>query len=413
MQQTNLTNPLSLFAAYGIEIEYMIVDSQTLEICPFTDKLFHKIAGKIENEIERGDIALNNELALHVLELKTNGPKQDLSQIADSFHQELVAINQLLAPENKVLLPSAMHPWTKVDAIQLWPHDDKVIYNTYHEIFNCQGHGWSNLQSTHLNLPFANEDEFVKLHQAIRLVLPIIPAIAASSPFCEGVSSGYQCARMVHYEQNQKKIPNITGFVVPESVTTQDEYFTKILNPMYDAIKDYDKNHVLRYEWLNSRGAIARFERSAIEIRVIDSQESALADLAIINAIVAVLKRIIKGDSRYVTDAIDERQLKQIMDSCVLHGMSALIDNAQYLKQLGLQPQSNMDARAVWSELITLEQTQIEKPFHQPLEHMLKHGSLSERLAKSLPDTFTVSDLKDVYSKLIQCLKQNTLYAYK
>jgi len=38
---------------------------------------------------------------------------------------------------------------------------------------------------------------------------------------------------------------------------------------------------VLQNEWLNSRGAIARFERDTIEIRVLDSQETPAAELAI------------------------------------------------------------------------------------------------------------------------------------
>ena len=40
---------------------------------------------------------------------------------------------------------------------------------------------------------------------------------------------------------------------------------------MYRQIAPLDPDHVVQYEWLNSRGAIARFDRNAIEIRVIDT----------------------------------------------------------------------------------------------------------------------------------------------
>ena len=50
------------------------------------------------------------------------------------------------------------------------------MYEAYDRIFDCRGHGWANLQAVHLNLPFSGDEEFGRLHAAIRLVLPIMPA---------------------------------------------------------------------------------------------------------------------------------------------------------------------------------------------------------------------------------------------
>ena len=36
-----------------------------------------------------------------------------------------------------------------------------------------------------LNLPFSSDEEFGRLHAAIRLLLPLLPALAASSPLVE------------------------------------------------------------------------------------------------------------------------------------------------------------------------------------------------------------------------------------
>jgi hypothetical protein len=47
---------------------------------------------------------------------------------------------------------------------------------------------------------------------------------------------------------------------------------------------------VLQNEWLNARGAIARFDRMAIEIRVLDVQETPRMDVAYAALIVEVLK---------------------------------------------------------------------------------------------------------------------------
>ena len=82
-----------------------------------------------------------------------------------------------------ILLPTAMHPWMDPHTeTLLWPHGNRDIYHTYNRIFNCQGHGWSNLQSVHVNLAFKGDEEFGRLHGAIRLLLPLLPALAITSP---------------------------------------------------------------------------------------------------------------------------------------------------------------------------------------------------------------------------------------
>ena len=53
-----------------------------------------------------------------------------------------------------------MHPWMDPRAASLWPHEYGEVYAAYDRIFDCRRHGWANLQSVHLNLPFADEREF-------------------------------------------------------------------------------------------------------------------------------------------------------------------------------------------------------------------------------------------------------------
>ena len=44
----------------------------------------------------------------------------------------------------------------------------------------------TNIQAVHLTLPFRGASEFGRLMAACRVVLPLLPALAASSPFVEG-----------------------------------------------------------------------------------------------------------------------------------------------------------------------------------------------------------------------------------
>jgi hypothetical protein len=90
------------------------------------------------------------------------------------------------------------------------------VYEAFDRIFDCRGHGWANLQSAHLNLPFSDAEEFGRLHAAIRLLLPILPALAASSPVMDGRLTGRVDSRLDVYRHNARRVPQVSGRVVPE-----------------------------------------------------------------------------------------------------------------------------------------------------------------------------------------------------
>src|SRR5690606_25387746 len=171
------TRTSRLFDAVGIELEYMIVSAETLDVVPAADRLLEAVAGGPTDEWENGDIAWNNELALHVVELKCNGPRPALAGLADAFQDNVRIAGRALEREWLRWLPTAMHPWMDPADVRLWPHGTRTIYETFDRIFDCKGHGWANLQSAHLNLPFADDEEFARLHAAIRVLLPILPGL--------------------------------------------------------------------------------------------------------------------------------------------------------------------------------------------------------------------------------------------
>ena len=48
-----------LFSVLGIEIEYMLVDTNTLNVVPKSDVILKQIAGSTVNDVEMGEIALS------------------------------------------------------------------------------------------------------------------------------------------------------------------------------------------------------------------------------------------------------------------------------------------------------------------------------------------------------------------
>ena len=118
-----MSETLHLFDAFGVELEYMIVDQDSLNVNPIADRLIQADCGHVESEIERGEISWSNELALHVIEFKTAGPASQLDGLSALFQQNVTDANQHLAALGGRLLPSAMHPWMDpFKEMKLWPH---------------------------------------------------------------------------------------------------------------------------------------------------------------------------------------------------------------------------------------------------------------------------------------------------
>lgn len=288
-----MSRPLHLFEGFGIELEYMIVDKDTLEVKPIADELLKKMGGSY-SDFENGMVTWSNELVLHVIEIKCTKPENDLGKLAEAFQDNVKLINQVLTKWNAMLCPTAAHPFMdpRIHTV-LWPHDSNEIYSLYNKMFDCRGHGWSNLQSTHLNLPFVGDDEFGRLHAAIRGILPLLPALCASSTVLDGQVTEHLDARMAYYKTNQQSIPSITGYVIPEPVFSESEYKELIYERIAKDISRFNEEDILDPIWVNSRGAMARFDRGSVEIRVMDIQECAAADMGIQEFVIGTLKDLV------------------------------------------------------------------------------------------------------------------------
>lgn len=422
--------PIHLFQAYGVELEYMVIDRDTLKVRPVVDRLLQE-AGKLSgaeveaegnpaypNQVEFPDIAWSNELTLHVLELKTTTPAKALPGLDRQFHAHIRRINQMLADMNCMLLPTGMHPTLDpFKEMALWPHDYSEVYAIFNRIFDCRGHGWANLQSAHLNLPFTGDategDEFGRLHAAIRFLLPILPALSASTPLMDGKATGVLDNRLEVYRTNSRAIPAAAGMVIPERAYTRADYERLVLNPIYDQYAPHDPTGEMRFEWANSRGAIARFMRNTIEVRVLDVQECPAMDVAICAVISSALRAIVEGRLGNLADirTWEVAPLHDILLGVIKDADAAVITNQSYLKALGLTA-APATAREVWSHIIT--RTLAAEPnypeFKPAVDILLSQGCLSRRLLSALGPVPDRHRITSVYRTLAECLYSNVPY---
>ncbi|WP_340104062.1 carboxylate-amine ligase [Rhodohalobacter sp. 8-1] len=406
--------PLHLFDGYGVEMEYMIVDQTTLDLAPASDRILTEANGQIVNEVLKGAMAWSNELVLHVIEVKTNGPVSDLHGLGAEFQRQITDIETRLDSMNLRLMPGAIHPWMDpFTEVKLWPHEYNPIYEAYNRIFVCRGHGWANLQSTHLNLPFHGDDEFEKLHAALRLILPLIPAMAASSPIADGEIKPLLDYRMEMYRTNSLKIPSITGLIIPEQVFSHDDYQTKIFDTMYHDIAPFDPDRILQDEWLNSRGAMSRWDRGAIEVRVMDIQEHPGADIAILEWIVNLAKHLVSGGFCSLDEqkSWHERDLYDLLLGTMKNGGQALINNPEYIRMFGIK-KKKMTAGQLC--MYIFEELQTEYTFSSEsadaLQLIFDEGPLGRRILNAFPEPINQKQLYAVYEQLCDCLRDGKLF---
>lgn len=393
---------LHLFEAFGIEVEYMIVNKDTLMPDPAAGEIIKEVMGDYVCTVDRGEMSWSNEFVMHVIEIQAADPCP-IPGTDRKIYNEVLHINRLLEKHNAMLMPTGAHPFLNplTDA-RLWPYENKHIYATFNRIFNCLRHGWVNLQSCQINLPFCGDSEFEVLHAAIRFLMPVMPALSASTPVAEGKRSDFADFRLDTYRSNSSKIPSITGSVIPEPCYSYEDYQTEILEKIYRDIKPHDTDGILGYEWLNARGAIARFDRNAIEIRILDMQECPSADVAVCDALVSVIKKLV--NSHWVSiDQIKKwstSDLRQIYDSCVRSGDQTVIHNTEYLECFGIGGKE-IGVRDFWKSVLA------GSPVPNEVSFILDRGNLSSRILRALNNDYGRQNLVNVYRRLCGCLSSN------
>jgi len=207
--------------------------------------------------------------------------------------------------------------------------------------------------------------------------------------------------------------------VVPERVFTQAAYEGELLQGIYDQLAEHDPEGVLRHEWVNARGCIARFDRGALEIRVLDTQECPRADVAIAGAVSAVVRGLV--EERHADQAQqrswDENRLAATLREVVRDGGDAVIDDAAYLALFGVT-EGPCRAGELWRHLVTevVAQASGYPAWREPLRVILEHGCLAERIARSLggaqpADTeIAPGRLHAIYGRLSDCLRDGALF---
>jgi gamma-glutamyl:cysteine ligase YbdK (ATP-grasp superfamily) len=388
---------------FGPEHEFSIVDDH-LKPLPIVDVIIKKLCGRIKNSITLSNFVFGKELQKHVAEFKGSTPFQSPICFEKTLYNAILQLSDILDNFGASLLGTGMHPTLCINEAKVWDHRDRHIYHALHQLFNLRQHGWLNIQSFQLNLSYFNEKEAVKLYNHLINVLPYLPAITAASPIFNSDFGEFVDNRLHFYGLNQKQIPSIAGDIIPTPIDSFKVYKKKtIVKYSLDLVKANAPACIVNKEWINSRGAIFRFDRKAIEIRLMDEQECIKADVALSCFIRALLRGLLHS-------------------KVVSLPHSLLLKDFYTVKKKGLNakvhhPHSS-SARGVCRYLLKIayeHASKEERSYLWIVKKRIDEGNLSEIITKHVKKRMQKTTLPEailsVYSTLITKLKKNEVFA--
>jgi gamma-glutamyl:cysteine ligase YbdK (ATP-grasp superfamily) len=355
--------------ALGPEHEYSVIDEQ-LRALPIVDRIIKDVYGRIVNFVEQRDFTFGKELQMHVMEVKPNQPFESPREFEETMHKAVLQLGELLQRKYKArLLGTGMHPLLRLEETGVWPHRHRQIYHDYSKVFSLKRHGWLNIQSFQLNLPYADEQSGVLLHNALSYLCVYLPAIAAASPICEGTFAEDADERLRFYALNQEEVPSVTGDVVPEYVSSIDEYQRTVIDKYSsDLARAGAGKSLIGKDWVNSRGVTFRFDRKALEIRVMDEQECIRSDVA--------LSCFIRGVARSMMRKGEE--FMGISRDLLLRDYSSIVRDGLKAKTLNPRGKTAGDVCRYLLKLALQGASEEEKEYLPLIRKRIERGSLSE-----------------------------------
>lgn len=363
----------------GTEHEYSINNCDWSPL-PISDRIIERISGSIEHEVSFGGIKVSKELQKHALELIPARPGS-LAFLEDNLHRGLTELYRATNYEYK-FLGLGMHPLLILDQTTYWDHDEQEYYHTYDRLFNIRQHGWLNIQALQVNVPYESKDELVAMFNKIRSLIPYLVAVSASSPFVEGRPTAYMDNRLVYYRENQRNIPSICNDILPERLTSADDY-VRINREIYKELRRCGADILCR-EWVNSRGLIVRFTRKCLEVKAIDEQECLYSDMAVTAFLLALLRSDINPEE-------DERTLRDLLEDAMKSGVA------------GMRPELEKLYRVAQKSA-----TDEERHYLPLVGKRIEQGSLAELMAQRFKET---GEIRPMLDEMEWSLRENRPYS--
>lgn len=186
------TNPLTFnpSSSYtlGVELEYQILDGETLSLAPLAPTLLQAASAFLRPR-------LAEEWIQSILEVRTDICK-NLCEVEKGLRQACSMAEELAADYNALLYAASLHPFSLAED-QLLTNDPR--YERIMEELQIVGRRFIS-QGLHVHVGMIDGDTAIKVCDKIQPYLPLLLALSASSPFYEGQDTGLMSYRTKLFE---------------------------------------------------------------------------------------------------------------------------------------------------------------------------------------------------------------------
>lgn len=396
-----------------LELEYALVDKSSLHPLALVDEVMTLHSGERNRRLQRSDATWRNPGPAHSLRVGARSRLDELASAKTLLSAELEILGALAGQVGGRLVATGMHPWMRAAEGKIWPHGDHRRDQALAWLFGAARHGFCNQQCLGLSLPFENEIQFERLFAALRFAMPLMPALAASSPFVEGIRGPALSCRLAARRDYFASNPALACSLVPDALPNREAYQNEVLRPLERVLRASPETASLQPLDVCGHGLLADFDDGLIHIRMLDMQECLQADLSVCAVVAGIAQLILREGAmpHHTLRDWPSARLAELVESTLVAGTQAVVRDAEFLRAFDFPEGGTCRV----SELVQylLEDAladDAEVASHMPtLRHIASRGSLAERCVRKLGERSTDEDLFNLYRQLADCLPSDEL----
>lgn len=395
----------------GVSIEYMIVDRSTLEPIPLIKELLNSL-DEADQKVSAGKCLKWREgYQPHIFRICSAFPQINLNTLEHAIADEIRIVNRILAEFGAMLAPGGMHPL--MDPFKVKFNQTSNAKSTlYDQLFDTRGHSWINLNRTYVEFPYLSEEMLQRLQAAFRIILPIIPALSASSPVVEGNVSGRLDNGLRYARSKFQRYPSIAGQIIPEPYFSEKKYRDTVLSKIKSQLAPFDPQGLISPEEINFRGVIPDFHNNRIVLQILEPQECVAAEMAVVRLVYEAIRFLIEEKTISYEEQTEARMeiLSGILEDVAESGRRAEVFSSEYLGYFGLDEVCTVGK--IWQHLFNKLSNDPLRPlamYEHELSVILEQGPLAERILTVVGEKPGTEELLFMWRRISDCLEQNRL----
>ncbi len=331
----------------GVELELLLVDSNSLLPAKNTDDFFNQIPVSKQNNLKPEFFSQMLEIVSPIF--------NSVDEIKPFYKNLLNSLKPVCNKTNIELFAMGTHPL-------LFQKDVSTTDNSRYESLHYELQEILNrflIMGLHIHVAVKNEDHLINIFNMVNYYLPVFLSLSASSPFFEGKNTGLQSYRSIVFE-------SLPRGGVPEYIESYDD-FNKLIKSFYKTKVISSYNDI----WWDVR---PRPDLGTLELRVCDS----VCDLGRIEAITALLQSLCLLSEDKKQKYFFHQMVKQNKWSAVrydFYGKFIDYDNIYMIKDISMELLKKLKAEGCFTELGT--ENYIEK-----IEYYINTKALSKQIVE-------------------------------